>query len=228
MGGLAVRVAVVEDGVLLRAGLVRLLQDAGHEVVAELDRADRLGPTVEESGAELVVLDVRLPPGFRDEGVRAAVDLRRSRPEVGVMLLSQYVEERHAVELLADDSGGIGYLLKERVADLDEFLAALERVGAGGSAFDPAVVRQLLSRSRGRDPIDRLTPREREVLELMAEGLSNPAIADRLVVSVKAVEKHIASIFGKLGLRPQAVGEDRRVRAVLMWLDRGEGGRSGA
>lgn len=214
------KLAIVEDSVLLRAGLARLLTEAGHEVVAELGRADRLVDIVRETGAELVILDVRLPPAFTDEGVRAALELRDAHPEVALLLLSQYVEERHAVDLLAGSGGGLGYLLKDRVADVDEFIDALERVGAGGSAFDPAVVRQLLSRTRARDPIDDLTPRERQVLELIAEGLSNRAIATRLVVTGKAVEKHVANIFLKLGLRPDADGEDRRVRAVLMWLDR--------
>lgn len=211
------RVVVVEDSVLLREGLGRLLTEAGHEVVGELADADPLDACVSSTRPDLVVLDVRLPPGFRDEGVKAAARLVDSPDPPAVLLLSQYVERRHAVDLLMRETGGFGYLLKDRVVDVAEFLDAVQRIGAGETVVDPVVVRQLLSRVR--HPLDRLTPREEEVLRLMAEGRSNRWIAERLVVSDGAIEKHISNIFTKLDLSPDDGSEHRRVRAVLMWLD---------
>lgn len=211
------RVVVVEDSVLLREGLGRLLTEAGHEVVGELADADPLDACVSSTRPDLVVLDVRLPPGFRDEGVKAAARLVDSPDPPAVLLLSQYVERRHAVDLLMRETGGFGYLLKDRVVDVAEFLDGVQRIGAGETVVDPVVVRQLLSRVR--HPLDRLTPREEEVLRLMAEGRSNRWIAERLVVSDGAIEKHISNIFTKLDLSPDDGSEHRRVRAVLMWLD---------
>jgi len=211
------RVVVVEDSVLLREGLGRLLAEYGHEVVDARPDADGLGDAVDALDPDLVVLDVRMPPTHTDEGVRAAIELRRRRPDRPVLLLSQYVEERYASDLVADSTAGLGYLLKERVADVRDFVGAAERVAAGGTALDPEVVSQLLVRSRRRGPLDALTPREREVLERMAQGSSNGAIARDLVVSEGAVEKHISSIFAKLDL-PPSEAEHRRVRAVLTYL----------
>ncbi|MBK9180114.1 MAG: response regulator transcription factor [Acidimicrobiales bacterium] len=211
------RVLVVEDAVLLRAGLVRLLGEAGHQV-AELGDAERVPELVERERPDLVLLDVRLPPSFTTEGLRAAREIRDRAPGVAVLVLSQYVEAGEAVHLVAGDQGGLGYLLKDRVADVAEFLEAVDTVGAGGTVIDPEVVRQLVAGARRRDPLARLTPREREVLDLMAQGCSNAAIARRLVVSDGAVEKHISSILAKLGITG---GEDvhRRVQAVLTYLD---------
>jgi DNA-binding NarL/FixJ family response regulator len=220
-----VRIVIAEDSVLLRAGLTRILADAGEEVVATVGDADELLIAVERHQPDLCVVDVRMPPTHTDDGLRAAIAIRKRWPRIGILVLSQYVEERYATELLAGGLGGaqrprtdgIGYLLKDRVADVSEFLDAARRVGAGGTALDPEVVSQLLARSRRRDPLDRLTPREREVLALMAEGRSNPAIARALVVSDKAVEKHVSSILTKLDLPPD--GDDhRRVLAVLQWV----------
>ena len=211
------RVVVVEDSVLLREGLGRLLAEYGHEVVDARADADGLGDTVDRLDPDLVVLDVRMPPTHTDEGVRDAIELRRRRVDRPVLLLSQYVEERYAADLVADSTAGLGYLLKERVADVRDFVAAAERVAGGGTALDPEVVSQLLVRSRRRGPLDALTPREREVLERMAQGSSNAAIARDLVVSEGAVEKHISSIFTKLDL-PPSEAEHRRVRAVLTYL----------
>jgi DNA-binding NarL/FixJ family response regulator len=211
------KIIVVEDSVLLRAGLVRLLAEAGHDVVADVDRADDLVDLVTERDADLVILDVRLPPDFTDEGVRAAGHLLDHSPQVAILLLSQYVERRHAVDLLGRSTTGLGYLLKDRVIDVGEFLDEVDRVGSGESVIDPVVVRQLFSRVRS--PLSRLTPREREVLGLMAEGRSNRWIADDLVVSDGAVEKHITNILMKLDLSPDDDTEHRRVKAVLMWLD---------
>ncbi|WP_375390196.1 response regulator [uncultured Amnibacterium sp.] len=210
------RVVVVEDSILLREGLVRLLEEGGIEVLAAAGDAERLPALVEQHRPDVVLLDIRLPPTHRDEGVRAAVALRRSRPDVGVLLLSQYVESTYASELLASGARGVGYLLKDRVTDLAQLHDAVERVAAGGTVLDPTLVEHLL-RARA-DPLTRLTPREREVLGLMAEGRSNAAIAARLVVSLGAVEKHVTSILGKLGLEesPEA---HRRVLAVLRFLD---------
>ncbi|MBT2544725.1 response regulator transcription factor [Streptomyces sp. ISL-44] len=211
---------IAEDSVLLRIGLVKVLEMAGFEVAAETGDAEGLLAAVEEHGPELALVDVRMPPGFTDEGVRAALMIRRQYPDTAVLLLSQYVEERYAADLLATRSGaGIGYLLKQRVADVEEFVDALRRVAAGGTALDPQVVAQLLlRRGGGPDPLERLTPREREVLALMAEGRSNAGIAAELVVSESAVAKHINNIFAKLDL-PQADGDHRRVLAVLRFLD---------
>ncbi|MFE0498509.1 response regulator, partial [Streptomyces albidoflavus] len=195
-----VRVVIAEDSVLLREGLTRLLTDRGHEVVAGVGDAQALLKTIDELGAEgnlpdVVVADVRMPPTHTDEGVRAAVLLRQTHPQVGVLVLSQYVEEQYAVELLAGETRGVGYLLKDRVAEVREFVDAVARVARGGTALDPEVVAQLLGRSRKQDVLAVLTPREREVLELMAEGRTNAAIARRLVVSDGAVEKHVSNIF---------------------------------
>jgi DNA-binding NarL/FixJ family response regulator len=211
------RIVIAEDSVLLRAGLTRLLGEAGHDVVAAVDDGATLLDAVARHLPDLVVVDVRMPPTHTDEGLRAALEIRSRWPEVGILVLSQYVEERYASELLADDRGGIGYLLKDRVADVGDFQAAIEQVGGGGAALDPEVVAQLLARSRQRDPLERLSPREREVLALMAEGRTNGAIAKHLVVSDGAVEKHIGNIFTKLDLPPGA-DDHRRVLAVLRWL----------
>lgn len=211
------RIVIAEDSVLLREGLTRLLADYGHEVVAALGDAEGLSATVEAANPDLVILDVRMPPTHTDEGLRAAVALRADRPATPVLVLSQYVEERYATELLAMGTVGVGYLLKERVADVREFVHAAQRVADGGTALDPEVVSQLLVRSRRRGPLDSLTAREREVLSLMAQGLSNAAIAAALVVSDGAVEKHISSIFLKLDL-PPSEHEHRRVLAVLRYL----------
>jgi DNA-binding NarL/FixJ family response regulator len=212
-----VRVVIAEDSVLLREGIGRLLGEYGHEVVDALGDATRLLISVGDHRPDLVIVDVRMPPTHTDEGLRAAVELRAVHPEVPVLVLSQYVEERYATELLAAGTAGLGYLLKERVADVREFVESAERVAAGGTALDPEVVAQLLVRSRRREPLDSLTPREREVLALMAQGRSNGAIAESLVVSAGAVEKHISSILTKLDL-PPSEGEHRRVMAVLAYL----------
>jgi DNA-binding NarL/FixJ family response regulator len=211
------RVVIAEDSVLLRAGLTRLLTEAGLEVVAAVGDATALVDVVERVVPDLAVVDVRMPPTHTDEGIRAAVEIRRRWPSVGILVLSQYVEERYASDLLAGDTSGVGYLLKDRVADVRDFVDAVRRVGDGGTALDPEVVAQLLARSRRRDPLERLTPREREVLSLMAEGRSNAAIAMALVVSDGAVEKHVRSIFTKLDLPPTEL-DHRRVLAVLRWL----------
>jgi DNA-binding NarL/FixJ family response regulator len=212
------RIVIAEDSVLLRAGLTRLLVDEGEEVVATVGDADSLLDVVERHGPDLAVVDVRMPPTHTDDGLRAAIQVRNRWPDVGILVLSQYVEETYATELLASDTGGLGYLLKDRVADVDEFMDAVRRVGDGGTALDPEVVAQLLARTRRRDPLARLSPREREVLGLMAEGRSNAAIASDLVVSAGAVEKHISNIFTKLDLPPTDHGH-RRVLAVLRWLE---------
>ena len=208
------RVVIAEDLALLRDGLVRLLEDAGLEVVAAVEDGSALLRVVVTEKPDVAVVDVRLPPTFRDEGLRAAVEARRRRPELAVLVLSQYVEQTYAAELLADGRGGIGYLLKERVADPADFVAAVRRVAEGGTALDPEVVRQLVAR---RGPLDELTPREREVLGQMAEGKSNAGVAAELVITESAVEKHVHSIFGKLGL-PPSDAENRRVLAVLAYL----------
>ncbi|MEE1787900.1 response regulator transcription factor [Streptomyces sp. SP17BM10] len=213
------RAVIAEDSVLLRVGLVKLLEAVGFEVVAEVGDAEALLAAVEEHRPKVVVADVRMPPGFHDEGVKAAMVIRRQWPEVAVLLLSQYVEERYAADLLSTNTSGVGYLLKQRVANVDDFLDALQRVAEGGTALDPEVVAQLLVR-RHRDPLEKLTPRERDVLALMAEGRSNAAIAASLVVSDSAVAKHINSIFTKLDL-PPADDSHRRVMAVLRFLEVG-------
>ena len=209
------RVVIAEDSLLLREGLARLLAEAGHEIAAATGDSEQFLRAVQAHRPDAVVVDVRMPPTFTDEGLRAALVVRSTWPEVGVLVLSQYVEERYAAELLSSRPKGVGYLLKDRVAELAEFLDALERVAAGGSALDPEVVAQLLARSR--HPLASLTAREREVLALMAEGRSNAAIAAELVVGDGAVEKHINSIFAKLGL-PPGERDHRRVRAVLAYL----------
>jgi DNA-binding NarL/FixJ family response regulator len=213
-----VRIVIAEDAVLLRAGLTHLLVDAGEEVVAAVDNGDALLVAVERHQPDLAIVDVRMPPSHTDEGLRAAMAIRARWPQVGILVLSQYVEERYATDLLAGDTAGIGYLLKDRVADVSEFLAAVRRVGDGGTALDPEVVAQLLARARRRDPLAQLTPRERDVLSLMAEGRSNAAIAQALVVSDGAVEKHVSNIFTKLDLSPTE-HDHRRVLAVLRWME---------
>lgn len=213
------RVVIAEDSVLLRAGLTRLLADADHEVVGTVGDADSLLDVVERHQPDLAVVDVRMPPTHTDDGLRAALQIRGKWPEVGILVLSQYVEERYATELLAGAAtGGLGYLLKDRIAEVAEFLSGVARVGEGGTVLDPEVVAQLLARTRRRDPLDRLSPREREVLGLMAEGRSNTAIARALVVSDGAVEKHVSNIFTKLDL-PPTEHDHRRVLAVLRWLE---------
>jgi DNA-binding NarL/FixJ family response regulator len=212
-----VRVVIAEDGVLLREGLGRLLADEGHEVVAAVGDALGLVEAVEEHRPDVCVVDVRMPPSFQDEGLRAALEIRSRWPGTPVLVLSQYVEERYATELLSNDTTAVGYLLKQRVADVRDFLDALERVAGGGTALDPEVIAQLLARAR-RHPHDRLTPREGEVLALMAEGLSNAGIARRLVITEGAVEKHVTSIFAKLRLEPVET-DHRRVLAVLRYLE---------
>ena len=211
------RIVIAEDSVLLRAGLTRLLSEAGLDVVAAVGDAVTLIDAVNRVQPDLAVVDVRMPPTFTDEGIRAAVEIRTRWPSVGILVLSQYVEERYATDLLAGDTAGVGYLLKDRVADVRDFVDAVRRVGDGGTALDPEVVAQLLARSRRHDPLERLSPREREVLGLMAEGRSNAAIAMALVVSDGAVEKHVRNIFTKLDLPPTEL-DHRRVLAVLHWL----------
>ena len=216
--GRPLRIVLAEDSVLLREGLVRLLEEAGHSVVAAVDDALALVPAVLEHRPDVAVVDVRMPPTFTDDGLRAAVEARRALPGLSVLVLSQYVEESYARDLLADGRGGVGYLLKDRIQDLDALEDALDRVAGGGSAIDPEVVAQLFARHRAADPIGALTPREREVLALMAEGRSNAGIARQLVVSDGAVEKHIRSVLMKLDL-PPAEEDHRRVLAVLAWLN---------
>jgi DNA-binding NarL/FixJ family response regulator len=212
------RVVVAEDSVLLREGVVRLLQEAGHEVVGQAGDPEDLMRKVRAHKPDLAVVDVRMPPTQTDEGLRAAKVIRSELPGVGVLVLSGYVEPAYAQELLAENAEGLGYLLKDRVSDVGAFADAVERVGSGGSALDPEVVSVLMGKAREDDPLEELTPREREVLGLMAEGRSNAAIAEQLVVTERAVEKHVTSIFGKLGLN--ASSEDhRRVLAVLRFLE---------
>ena len=210
------RVVIADDSVLIRAGVVRVLEIAGHQVVAETGDGAALLAAVAEHRPDAVVVDVRMPPTFKDEGIAAAVEIRERWPRTAVLVLSQFVEERYATDLLARDTSGIGYLLKDRVADIDSFIEALERVAAGGTALDPEVVAQLLVR-RPADPLDRLTPRERDVLALMAEGRANAAIGGLLRISESAVGKHINNIFMKLDLQPDDLGH-RRVLAVLRYL----------
>ena len=212
------RVVIAEDSVLLRTGLVRLLADSGFDVVAAVGDGDEMITAVERLLPDIVVADVRMPPSPPDAGTRATLAVRSAWPTVSILVLSQYVEQQYASELLADTTGGVGYLLKDRVADVDQFITAVRQVASGGAVLDPEVVAAIFARSRRRDPIDSLSPREREVLALMAEGRSNGAIAGELFVSERAVEKHVTNIFTKLGLVP-AQSEHRRVRAVLRWLD---------
>jgi DNA-binding NarL/FixJ family response regulator len=212
-----VRVAIAEDSVLLREGVARLLEEADCEVVARCADAEDLLLKVRSFPPDVAIVDIRLPPTHNDEGLRAALEIRARHPSVGVLVLSQYVELGLALKLLADSAEGVGYLLKDRISDVKEFLAAVRRVAEGGSALDPIIVSTLLARQRPDDPIAQLTPREREVLELMASGSSNQGIADALVITVRAVEKYVSSIFGKLGL-PSTGTESRRVLAVLLYL----------
>jgi DNA-binding NarL/FixJ family response regulator len=211
------RIVVAEDSVLLREGIVRLLEDAGCEVVGQAGDADDLVRKVSAHKPDVAIVDIRMPPTSTDDGLRAALEIRRRLPETGVLLLSQYVEEGYALELVGDSAGGTGYLLKDRVADVEGFIDAVRRVADGGSALDPEVVATLLGRRRRDDPLAELTAREREVLALMAEGRSNHAIAEQLVVTERAVEKHVTSIFNKLDLAPEPA-DHRRVLAVLTFL----------
>jgi DNA-binding NarL/FixJ family response regulator len=212
-----VRVVVAEDSVLLREGIVRLLSEQDFEVVAQAGDAEDLMRKVGAHKPDVAVVDIRMPPTNTDDGLRAALEIRAKHPQTSVLVLSAYVEETYALELISEPAGGLGYLLKDRVADVDAFIDAVRRVGGGGSALDPEVVSRLLGRSRRDDPLAELTQREREVLELMAEGRSNVAIAERLVVTERAVEKHVTSIFSKLDLPPTAE-DHRRVLAVLTFL----------
>jgi DNA-binding NarL/FixJ family response regulator len=211
------RVVIAEDAAVMREGLIRLLTDRGHQVCAAVSDAEALLAAVAEHHPDVAVVDIRMPPTHTDEGLRAALELRKGEPGTGVLVFSQYIETRYAAQLLAGNAAGVGYLLKDRVADVAEFVDALTRVAAGGTALDPEVVGQLLRASRHADGLAALTPREREVLALMAEGRSNAGIASALVVSAGVVEKHVASIFGKLGL-PPSEGDNRRVLAVLRYL----------
>ena len=210
-----VRVVLADDSILLREGVARILEESGFDVVGQAGNSDELMLKVRSYTPDVAVVDIRMPPTHTDEGLRAAKEIRERHPETGVLVLSQYVEPEYAMELLADSAEGIGYLLKDRVSDVKEFASAVRRVGEGGSALDPTVVSHLVGRRS--DPISELTPREREVLELMAEGRSNQGIAERLVITERAVEKHVTSIFSKLRL-PAATANHRRVLAVLAFL----------
>jgi DNA-binding NarL/FixJ family response regulator len=212
-----VRVVVADDSVLLREGIVRLLEESGSEVVAQSGTAEDLLRHVAMHKPDVAIVDIRMPPTQTDEGLRAAKEIRERFPDTGVLVLSQYVEPAYAMELLGEDASGVGYLLKDRVSDIEEFCGAVKRVADGGSALDPAVVSQLVGRRRRDDPLEELTPREREVLGLMAEGRSNQGIAETLFVTLRAVEKHVTSIFMKLGL-PLTAEDHRRVLAVLTYL----------
>jgi DNA-binding NarL/FixJ family response regulator/class 3 adenylate cyclase len=212
-----ISVVLADDSILLREGTARLLEEAGFDVVGQAGDAEELLLKVRSYAPDVAIVDIRMPPTQTDEGLRAAKEIRERYPDTGVLVLSQYVESDYAMDLLADSAEGVGYLLKDRIADLGEFAAAVRRVAEGGSALDPAIVSRLVGRRRGADPLDDLTPREREVLELMAEGRSNKAVADRLVVTERAVEKHVTSIFGKLRL-PASSEDHRRVLAVLAYL----------
>jgi DNA-binding NarL/FixJ family response regulator len=211
------RVALAEDSVLLREGLVQILAGAGMEVVAADDNAGDLLRRVKSAPPDVAIIDIRLPPTHTDEGMRAALQIRQQHPGVAVLVLSQYVEVGLAMQLLSDSAEGVGYLLKDRISDVADFVDAVRRVAAGGSAIDPKIVSTLLRRRRRDDPLDRLTPREREVLELMAAGASNQGIADRLVITVRAAEKYVSSVFDKLGI-PATRHDSRRVLAVLLFL----------
>jgi DNA-binding NarL/FixJ family response regulator len=208
---------LAEDSVLLREGVARILGDAGFEIVGQAGNAEELMLKVRSYSPDVAIVDIRMPPTHTDEGLRAAQEIREKHPGIGVLVLSQYVEAAYAMELLAESAEGVGYLLKDRVSDVHEFADAVKRVGEGGSALDPTIVSQLVGRRRRDDPIDQLTPREREVLGLMAEGRSNSGIAEQLVVTERAVEKHVTSIFSKLRL-PAASEDHRRVLAVLAYL----------
>ncbi|MFJ6618642.1 response regulator [Kitasatospora sp. NPDC091335] len=211
------RILIAEDNALLREGLVLLLHSEGHEVCATVEHGDELLPALLDHRPDVSVVDVRLPPGFRDEGLRAAVEARRRLPDLPVLILSQYVERAYAAELLAQSATGVGYLLKDRVGRAEEFLQALRRVAEGGTAMDPEVISQLMAHRTGPDPLAALTPREHEVLALMAEGHNNPTIARLLFLAESSVNKHIGGIFGKLGMPTPDTGH-RRVRAVLTYL----------
>lgn len=211
------RIVIADDSVLLREGIARILGDAGLEVVGRSEDADDLMLKVRSYAPDVAIVDIRMPPTHTDEGLRAAIAIRETYPDVGVLVLSQYVELGLAMKLLADSAEGAGYLLKDRVSDVDEFVAAVRRVAAGGSAIDPTIVSTLLGRRRQDDPVAALTPREREVMALMAEGRSNQGIADRLVITLRAAEKYVSSIFTKLGL-PSTGSDSRRVLAVLLYL----------
>jgi DNA-binding NarL/FixJ family response regulator len=213
----ALRVVIADDSVLLRAGLERLLADAGAEVVASVGDAVALLAAAEEHRPDVAIVDVRMPPRFTDDGLRAAIELRRRRPGAGVLVLSQYVEERYAQDLFATGARGVGYLLKDRIADVGDFVAAVRRVAGGGAAIDPEVVAQVMARRGRAEPLAGLTPREREVLALMAEGRTNAAIAEALAIGVGAVEKHVGRIFVELDLQPDE-SDHRRVLAVLAFL----------
>jgi DNA-binding NarL/FixJ family response regulator len=217
--GARLRVVIAEDSMLLREGIARLLVEAGFHIVGQAGNAEELLLKVRSYAPDVAIIDIRMPPTHTDEGVRAAKEIREHHPNVGVLVLSQYVESTYALDLLQSNAEGVGYLLKDRVADLKEFAAAVKRVAEGGSALDPEVVAQLVGRRRDDDPLSQLTKREREVLELMAEGRSNQAIAERMVVTLRAVEKHVTSIFGKLRL-PADEQDHRRVLAVLAYLGR--------
>ena len=211
------RVVLAEDSVLLREGVARLLREAGFEVVGQASNADELLLKVRSYSPDVAIVDIRMPPTHTDEGLRAAQEIREKYPSTGVLVLSQYAEPAYAMELLSESAEGVGYLLKDRVSDVNDFCAAVKRVAEGGSALDPTVVSQLVGRRRRDDPVSELTPRETEVLELMAEGRSNKAIGERLFITPRAVEKHVTSIFGKLKLPPTAE-DHRRVLAVLRYL----------
>jgi DNA-binding NarL/FixJ family response regulator len=211
------RVAIAEDLALLRDGLTRLLRDNGFEITATVSNGNSLVDAIVRDPPDIAIVDVRLPPTFHDEGLRAALELRRRVPETAILVVSQYVEQTYAAELLADGRGGVGYLLKDRIFDIDDFVETVRRVAAGGTALDPDVVRQLVNRRHPDGPLDDLSPREREVIALMAEGKTNTAIAESLVLTTGAVEKHIANIFTKLRLAP-STSDNRRVLAVLAYL----------
>jgi DNA-binding NarL/FixJ family response regulator len=212
-----VRVVIAEDGVLLREGLAQLLTARGFDVVGTCESADRLLLLVKSYEPDVAIVDIRLPPTHSDEGLRAALEIRAHHPSVGVLVLSQYVELGLAMKLLAESAEGVGYLLKNRINNVKDFLAAVRRVADGGSAIDPIIISTLVSKRRSDDPLAELTPREREILVLMAEGRSNQGIADKLVITLRAVERHVSTVFGKLGL-PSTGTESRRVLAVLLYL----------
>jgi DNA-binding NarL/FixJ family response regulator len=211
------RVAIAEDSVLLREGVAHLLREAGMDVISQCGDADELLSNVRQDVVDVAIVDIRLPPTHTDEGLRAALEIRLRHPEIGVLVLSQYVEIGLAMKLLADSAEGVGYLLKDRIRDVRDFVSAVRRVGGGGSAIDPIIVSTLLSRRRDDDPLEQLTPREHEVLDLMAQGNSNQGIADALVITLRAVEKYVSSIFTKLRL-PSTGTESKRVLAVLLFL----------
>jgi DNA-binding NarL/FixJ family response regulator len=211
------RAVIAEDSVLLREGVARVLGDAGFDVVGTCETAEELLLKIRSYTPDVAIVDIRLPPTHNDEGLRAALEIRADHPSVGVLVLSQYVEVGLAMKLLAKSADGAGYLLKDRISDIKDFIGAVQRVANGGSAIDPIIVSTLLAKRRNDDPLDALTPREREVLELMAEGRSNQGIADKLVITLRAVEKYVSSIFGKLGL-PSSGSDSRRVLAVLLYL----------